>query len=238
MDFRLFLAFGWLLLAGSPTQAQPREYAEKEVLAVLQVFFEALQEGDRSRAEAAFHPQAVLFSAPAGEEGEARPIALDDFLAALAAPREGRWEEKLWTRQVRLDGNLATVWTDYSFFVNGKLSHCGINAFQLVREHRVWQIVSLVDTRRRTACLESEPDLQAELDRLLDGWHRAAARADEAVFFGSMAPGAVYLGTDAGEYWLRDEFQAWSAPYFERDTAWDFTPRNRHWYFSSDARMA
>lgn len=86
--------------------------------------------------------------------------------------------------------------------------------------------------------METTPDLQPKLDRLLDDWHRAAARADEEAFFGTMAPEAVYLSTDAGEYWLRDELRAWSARYFERDTAWDFTPRNRHWYVPSGGQVA
>ena len=32
---------------------------------------------------------------------------------------------------VRVDGHLASVWTEYSFFVGGKLSHCGVDALQI-----------------------------------------------------------------------------------------------------------
>lgn len=75
------------------------------------------------------------------------------------------------------------------------------------------------------------------IHQLLDDWHRAAATADEEVFFGSMAPGAIYLGTDPSERWTKEEFEEWAMPYFQRDTAWAFTPRNRELYFSPDATI-
>lgn len=73
---------------------------------------------------------------------------------------------------------------------------------------------------------------------IMDSWHQAAAVADEAVFFGAMHQDGIYLGTDKTERWLRDELQEWSAPYFERDTAWAFTPYDRRVYFSDDGRTA
>lgn len=78
----------------------------------------------------------------------------------------------------------------------------------------------------------------APLDTLLDRWHRAAATADSVAFFGTMSPEAVYLGTDRTERWTRDSMAHWAAPYFRRDTAWAFTPRERHWYFADDGRTA
>lgn len=72
----------------------------------------------------------------------------------------------------------------------------------------------------------------------MDGWHQAAATADEDVFFGSMRDDAIYLGTDKTERWEKTVFQDWSARFFERDTAWAFTPYDRELYFSADGRTA
>lgn len=77
-----------------------------------------------------------------------------------------------------------------------------------------------------------------DIARLLDAWHHAAAVADEDVFFGSMAGNAVYLGTDPSERWDKESFEAWSKPYFDRDTAWAFTPFDRRIYVSSDGFYA
>lgn len=92
-------------------------------------------------------------------------------------------------------------------------------------------------------CIEKEtrPDLEraeTEINTLLDAWHEAAATADEEVFFGTMHPRAIYLGTDKTERWTRDELQAWAGKYFERDTAWAFTPLERHLNYSRDGKTA
>ncbi|MCB9276380.1 MAG: nuclear transport factor 2 family protein [Lewinellaceae bacterium] len=86
--------------------------------------------------------------------------------------------------------------------------------------------------------MSEEPDEAAAIHKLLDGWHRAAAKADADAFFGAMTPDGIYLGTDASERWLRDELREWSRPFFERDKAWDFTPSERQLYFSDDGRTA
>lgn len=76
------------------------------------------------------------------------------------------------------------------------------------------------------------------LDEFMDAWHHSAAVADEDVFFGSLDSNAVYLGTDASERWTKQEFLDWGLKYFERDTAWAFTPYNRIWAFSEDFKYA
>jgi len=90
-----------------------------------------------------------------------------------------------------------------------------------------------------TAC--SLPDKESEtkkLNEFIDSWHHAAAVADEDIFFGSLDSNAVYLGTDPGERWLKHEFMDWGMKYFQRDTAWAFTPYNRVWEFSEDMKYA
>jgi hypothetical protein len=53
---------------------------------------------------------------------------------------------------VRIDGPLAVVTVDYSFYAGQQFSHCGIDAFQLFRGPAGWKIFQLTDTRRRTGC--------------------------------------------------------------------------------------
>lgn len=76
------------------------------------------------------------------------------------------------------------------------------------------------------------------LNQFMDNWHHAAAIADEDAFFGSLDSNAVYLGTDPGERWLKHEFMEWGMIFFQRDTAWAFTPYNRKWEFADDLNYA
>src|SRR5262245_3752501 len=66
------------------------------------------------------------------------------------------------------------------------------------------------------------------IERTLDEWHRSASKADGAGYFGSMAEGAIFLGTDATERWTREEFRAYCEPYFSAGRGWTYEPRERH----------
>ena len=59
--------------------------------------------------------------------------------------------------EVRIDGDLATVWIPFAFYLGEDFSHCGINAVQLARLDARWQIIHIADTRRRTNCDPSIP---------------------------------------------------------------------------------
>ena len=73
-------------------------------------------------------------------------------------------------------------------------------------------------------------ELTNQVNAFMDTWHHAATTADEEKFFGSMHPEGIYIGTDASEYWKRDEMAKWAEPYFQRDTAWAFTAVSRNAY--------
>ena len=96
-------------------------------------------------------------------------------------------------------------------------------------------IIGSCNTAPKSIDIDDEIDI---LNTFIDNWHHAAAIADENVFFGSLDSNAVYLGTDPQERWLKHEFMEWGIKYFERDTAWAFTPYNRIWEFSEDLQYA
>ena len=137
--------------------------------------------------------------------------------------------------KIEVDGRLATVWAPYTFYVGKKLSHCGTNAFQLVKGDMGWQIIQIIDTRNKENCKDAPAIL---IHKLMDDWHHAAAVADEDVFFGSMTADGIYLGTDDSERWLRDDMAEWADPYFQKETAWAFTAKDRELYFAEDGLTA
>jgi hypothetical protein len=75
-----------------------------------------------------------------------------------------------------------------------------------------------------------------QVNAFIDEWHDDAAHA-RLRFFDKMAPGAIYIGTDKTERWTRDELKAWSKKYFERPSAWAFTPIKRNVAFSADKQF-
>ncbi len=62
--------------------------------------------------------------------------------------------ERMWDPEIRVSGDIATVWTPYDFYVDREFSHCGIDAFQVARTREGWKVVSLFYTvvRARERC--------------------------------------------------------------------------------------
>lgn len=145
----------WLFLALClvPGSLAAATTPEAEVRAVVQQFFAAMEQGDAARLEATLHPQVRFLSAG---HREGRPVLLHGdpqaFLKAVGGTRGESWEERIGNLEIRIDDALATAWMDYTFHVDGKFSHCGVNAFQLFRSAQGWKIIQITDTRRQNGC--------------------------------------------------------------------------------------
>lgn len=227
-----------LLLFHFTMQAQADDRAA--VIATIQKMFDGMRAGDSAAVRAVFDPSARLQTVFTSREGQPliRTEAPGEFVKAVGTPHDETWDERIWSYDVHVDGLLATAWTEYTFFLGEKMSHCGVNAFQLFKGEKGWKIIQITDTRRREDCQSGPHDEEMAIHQFLDAWHHAAAVADEDTFFGGMAPDGIYLGTDATERWLRDDLREWSKKYFERESAWAFTPKNRKVYRSEDGRTA
>ena len=210
------------------------------VINTIKTLFDGMRAGDSTMLRSVLHPEAHLQSSFTNKEGVPvlRGGSIDGWVKSVGTPHDEIYDEKIWSYKVRIDDNLAAVWTEYTFFVGEKLSHCGVNAFHLVNTSTGWKISHITDTRRRSNCLTELPNIQQKLDEFMNAWHKAAATADEDVFFGSMASDGIYIGTDASEKWKRDEMREWSKKYFDRDSAWDFTTIDRAFYLSDDEETA
>lgn len=93
------------------------------------------------------------------------------------------------------------------------------------------------------SCAEKKPfqvtDCISDVKAVVDDWHNAAAEADFERYFGHFADSSsIFMGTDATERWNVTEFKAYSKPYFDRGTAWNFTPLTRHVYISENGKTA
>ena len=82
---------------------------------------------------------------------------MDGWLAALAGS-QGRWEERIYDVEVRVDGRIASVWAPYTFYLDGRVLHCGIDSFELLRGAGGWKITQVADTRRTDACPDPASD--------------------------------------------------------------------------------
>lgn len=77
-----------------------------------------------------------------------------------------------------------------------------------------------------------------EIARTLDDFHLAASQADAKRYFGYFAPEGVFLGTDGGERWTVEEFQAYAMPFFSQGKGWTYKATGRHIALSPDGKTA
>ena len=212
---------------------------EAELRQVIDHFFESMYKRDTVALRKAFVPGALLYTYSHDSKGNprAKGETIVDFLRGVSMIGDAQMEERLTSWQFSIDEGVASVWTPYEFYFEGKFSHCGIDSWELMQVQGEWKITQLTDTRRKGNCI-SKDDEQKILDSLINQWHHAAAVADEDAFFGFMTKEAIYIGTDSTERWFRDELKEWSKVYFDKKSAWDFTPISRNINFNPAMDMA
>ena len=59
------------------------------------------------------------------------------------AARPERFEEILSDPIIAIDGCIAMVWGRYVFKIDGVVSHCGFDHFDLIRRDGVWKIAGI-----------------------------------------------------------------------------------------------
>ena len=67
-------------------------------------------------------------------------------------PGPEKFEEIMVDPVIAIDGDVAIVWGEYIFRIDGQISHCGVDHFVLTRRDDVWTIVNLTWTQRATDC--------------------------------------------------------------------------------------
>ena len=68
------------------------------------------------------------------------------------APGPEKDQERLTDPAIEVDGDIAMVWSPYTFSIDGKVHHCGVDHFDLVRENGSWKIANISWSSRTTGC--------------------------------------------------------------------------------------
>ncbi len=115
--------------------------------------FTGMNLGDSAMVRQAFTATVSMTSIGKDKEGKQRvnhESSLNQFLKAVGTPHAEAWSEPIWDVKMNVDGNFASVWAQYAFYVGKRLNHCGVDAFHLVKgEDGQWKIFHLADTRNK-----------------------------------------------------------------------------------------
>ncbi len=133
----------------------------KTALATINNLFAEMANHNPPAIAAIFMTKSQLAVVVKNKEGK---IAADTFtgeeFSKFFADKKDDIKENMYDPKVKLFGDLATVWGRYVFFVNGKILHCGVDTFNLVRIDEGWKIVNAASTIEPQGCTDREKKMK------------------------------------------------------------------------------
>jgi hypothetical protein len=135
-----------------PAQALPPPAAEEQaVLAPIDALFAALEAGDSAAVLRVVYPDGRVTAVGTLRSGTGlRQESWTQFAARLK-PGEG-FSESIFDPAIEIDGDIAMVWAPFVVRVDGKVSNCGVDHFDLVRANGAWKVMNISFSSRTTGC--------------------------------------------------------------------------------------
>jgi|TARA_B100002019_G_scaffold189534_1_gene163812 hypothetical protein len=139
-----------LLFLFIPIISYGQDIQKEKLKTVVKTFFEGFHNKDSLLIASVIDRSFDLNSTSFKEDnGVLRNISRDNFISTVVSrPESPVWKEKLLSFNIKIDGPLANVWVDYEFWLDDKLSHCGVNSIHLVKKKSGWKIFNITDSRR------------------------------------------------------------------------------------------
>lgn len=137
-----------------PTNPLPPPASEEgQVMAPIVRLFDGLAKRDSAIILAAMRADGVATTVSEKPDGTRaiRRLSATDFAAGIK-PGPERFEERLTDPAIEIDGDIAMVWGHYVFLIDGKVHHCGVDHFDMVRENGSWKIAAITWSSRTEGC--------------------------------------------------------------------------------------
>ncbi|HEX8287884.1 MAG TPA: hypothetical protein VF556_07815 [Pyrinomonadaceae bacterium] len=153
---QILTAFIFTLAISISVFAQKADDA-KDSLGIVNKMFDMMAAHKPAEIVALHTPEAQLVAVIKNREGKSvnKTFTAEAFSKNFAEKR-GEIKEDMYAPETKIFGDLALVWGRYVFFIDGKISHCGVNAFHLVRTDAGWKIAGASTTIEPQGCTEQE----------------------------------------------------------------------------------
>ncbi|HJS51225.1 MAG TPA: hypothetical protein VJ781_04940 [Pyrinomonadaceae bacterium] len=129
---------------------------KKAALAVVNKLFDEMAAANAPGIIATGTPENQLVAIRKLRDGKTRIEVIGGEAFSKFFTKPGAIKEVMYEPKIDVDGDWAMVWGRYVFFAEGKVSHCGINQFNLVRTEAGWKIANGASTIDPGACNEKE----------------------------------------------------------------------------------
>ena len=119
---------------------------EDQIKAVILKTFSAMKSVDSVALKSCFTEKAVLQISQVKPEGNTvREVPIANFVKNVMTRKPGDMDERVLSwGPILVDHEIATAWVPYEFYLNGKFTHKGVDAFILVKVGEEYKIQTLV----------------------------------------------------------------------------------------------
>lgn len=119
---------------------------EDQIKAVILKTFSAMKSVDSVALKSCFTEKAVLQISQIRPEGNiVREVPIASFVKNVMTRKAGDMDERVLSwGPILVDHEIATAWVPYEFYLNGKFTHKGVDAFILVKVGEEFKIQSLL----------------------------------------------------------------------------------------------
>ena len=133
------------------TAVPPPETDTAAVLAPINAVFAAFEAGDGAAMLRYVYPEGRVTATGNRASGSGlRQQSWTQFAERLK-PGQG-FQERISDPAIEIDGDVAMVWAPFVVRVGGKVSNCGYDHFDLVRDNGTWKIMNITFSSRTTGC--------------------------------------------------------------------------------------
>jgi len=119
---------------------------EDQIKAVILKTFSAMKSVDTVALKSCFTEKAVLQISQIRPEGNiVREVPIANFVKNVITRKAGDMDERVLSwGPILVDHEIATAWVPYEFYLNGKFTHKGVDAFILVKVGEEFKIQTLL----------------------------------------------------------------------------------------------
>lgn len=156
------IIFLFVFLTTVSVSAFAQSADEKDALAVANTMFAEMANHNPAGISALWTKDAMLTAIIRGKDGKNKIVTFtSEAFSKNFVEKKNEIKELMYAPETKVDGDLALVSGRYVFFVDGKISHCGVNAFHIVRTDAGWKIAAASSTIDATNCTTEEKAMSA-----------------------------------------------------------------------------
>lgn len=134
-----------------------RSVDEKAAVDVANKMFAEMANHDPAAIAALYLPGSQLAAVIKNKEGKSvTKFFTGEAFSKNFAEKKSEIKEDMYEVEAKIYGDLALVFGRYVFFVDNKISHCGVNAFHMVRTDSGWKIANAASTIEPQGCTDKE----------------------------------------------------------------------------------